>query len=317
MGFSGRVPSTPGRRCSSSPSPSCCGSQTGRRERLPGQLRLVVKSVRRRTHPGMPGRSAGRHPRLRSVRQAAGDLVLVHRAAPTVCRPRTSSTASQGGLPATSTFSRSTCATTATTRAQHRGAARLDDPGRLRRRRRRLQPLPGRRLSRPSPSPTRVGSSPRPSSGPDEVTEAVADGRRRDARAGLQRARGDRPVSDAPPEVGLVSAELLEEFPALSLRYVDRRARLGPLDARAEGALAGALQSLLRAAGDQPAKPADPMGLSRLLSATSAWTPTSSGPRSRSLRSQRMKAGGFVSQNTPRRRAYRRRDRVRRRRPGV
>ena len=90
-----------------------------RRQHLPGRLRDRPRTrARRAAHPGLPGRPDGGDPRLRPVRQAAGDLVLVHRAGPTACRPRTRSTGSPSASRARSTSSRSTSATSATRRAR-------------------------------------------------------------------------------------------------------------------------------------------------------------------------------------------------------
>ena len=50
----------------------------GRRERLSGRLRDVPEPVPRAARPRVPDRGAGRDPRLRPLRQAARDLVLVH-----------------------------------------------------------------------------------------------------------------------------------------------------------------------------------------------------------------------------------------------
>ena len=100
---------------------------------------------------------------------------------------------------------------------------------------------------------------------------------------------------------------------ASRLRYLTRRARLGALAARGQGAPAGALATASPAPRRSTCASSRSRGPTGSSTATSASTPTSSGPRSRSSRCERMKHGGFQEQQPARRRADDRDHRVRRR----
>ena len=131
----------------------------------------------------------------------------------------------------------------------------------------------GSAAARPSPSPTRAASSSSAKLGTDELTEQTltADVERADRATSEARAR--RPLSDPAGELsgdaaagsGLGRGRAARGVPGLAAALHDRRARLRAQHPRGEGAPAGALQPLLRAPGDQPAPPADPLGLPRLL----------------------------------------------------
>ena len=169
-----------------------------------------------RAHAGLPDRPAGGDPRLRPLRQAAGDLVLVHRGAD--CLP-TQDVVDRCRAPlrgAGSTSSRSTCATTATTRARHRRASTAG-PFRSAT----TLTAPSRTSTGSAVCPTvafaypggdlRRGQARRPRTRP-----SGADAGRRQARRRLRGSGRERPelVSDAPIHGGR-SRRAREEFPGL------------------------------------------------------------------------------------------------------
>ena len=114
--------------------------------RTTARPRAVPCPERRPAHPRLPDRDARRDPRLRPLRPAAGDLVLVHQRAATASTSRTWSTRVYRRYRGRVSFLSLDVRDDRDTVRDLIRRARLEDAGRLRPRRRRRQPLPGRRL---------------------------------------------------------------------------------------------------------------------------------------------------------------------------
>ena len=149
---------------------------------------------------------------------------------------------------------------------------RLDGPGRPRPRRRRLEPLPRRRLPDDRPRLSRRASSTTPRSARATTTPPSSTGLVEDLLDGDARARGARSAEMAAGRRAAArrarrrrSRRSPTSFPGLYLRWLEVARGSGTQPAGAEAAARGAVGPLRRAAGDRVPDEADPLGLPRLL----------------------------------------------------
>ena len=239
-------------------------------------------------HPGLRGRPAGGDPRLRPVRPAAGDLVLVHPrrrlpADPGRCRRGRAALSGHGQLPLDQRPRRPRRGA-ADRRASAAGGSRSAGTPTAR-----SPTSTGSASARRSPSPTPAGSSSDAKIGGDALAEAAiaTDIDRLIAR--VRAARGGRAGEHGGGRAEARGAagsprSWARSSPAWRCATAGRRARLGTLAPRGQGAPAGALRPLLRRRRRSTCATSRSPGPTGSSSATSASIPTSSGPRSRSWR---------------------------------
>ena len=154
-------------RCRSSRSRTCAATPEGDANVFQDDCETAANPCPADDQPRpRPARSTCRErdPRLRPLRPPAGDLVLVHAAAPTACPTQDVVDQVAQPLPRPGQLPLDQRPRRPRRGAADRRRARLDDPGRLGRRRRGLEPLPGRRLPDGRLRLSRAASSARRSS---------------------------------------------------------------------------------------------------------------------------------------------------------
>ena len=265
-------------RLPSSRSPTRSRASTAGCQRRPGRLRLLPQPLPRgrSANPRLRDRCRGRDPRLRPLRQAARDLVLVHtgwrlpahpgrlrRGRPRAARTTVNFLSDQRPRRSAATVAGSS----ATAAGASRSASTATAPSRT---------STGSASARRSSSPIRAGSSTDEIRGGNYTTAEIRPTRRRAAR-GVPRALAESrgalrwPVRaaaderDGSPRRGVVASGLVDEFPGLYLRWLEVPPRLRPQPAVAEAPAGGALGSVRRTAGDRFPDEADPLGLPGLL----------------------------------------------------
>ena len=220
---------------------------------------------------GVPGRRPRRDPGLRSLRQAPGPLVLVHRGGDCEDQEDVFERAYRRYCGEVNFLAIDVRDSDSGGPQADRGAP-LDPSGRARSRRRALQPLPRRRvpdlrlrISRRHPAAHLDRPARRPARSSPRSTTCIAAIQAEGRDSALMAELPDE--WEVAPEPGWIEPALAEEFPGLSIvsTAVEATDRTEPRGA--QGAAAGAQRPDRRAAGDPASPAADSLGLPRLLPA--------------------------------------------------